>query len=419
LSSVPLGTPFYISVKIAGASGAGIATGQIALSDGTKTFGTYALDKTGSIYIACGPGTECDYPLGSYTFTATYSGDSSFEASTTSVPFTIFKGSLNYALTVNTQTPPANSQVIATVYFGYDPAVKPTGTVTINRKDTGAVLATGAINAAGTATLPFIAPAGTYFVTATYSGDSNYTAGILQQYPEIITTGQGTSATSTSLISNATTAVLGQKTQFTIAVAPAQSSQNAVSGSVTLYDNNGPITPAIPLVAGRASTLVEWDLAGPRTIYASYSGNASFSGSSSNSVAMTVSPATPNLALQGTSTYAVGQGQTSISAFLTSVLSSTQVAAPTGTVQFYDSVANGPSTPVGAAQTINLGNHDSLLATIALQLSHGAHIITARYSGDANWTAATAAPILCRFDSAAHSANPPQQACTPIPGRAQ
>ena len=63
-SATTLGNNWFISIGVAGNSGGGIATGSIAINDGSKTIGTYPLDSTGSIYIVCGPYTECDYPLG-------------------------------------------------------------------------------------------------------------------------------------------------------------------------------------------------------------------------------------------------------------------------------------------------------------------------------------------------------------------
>ena len=81
-----LGNTFFVQVAVAGNSQGGVPTGSIVLSNGTQTFGTYPLDHTGSIYIPCGPGTDCDLPLGDYMFTAAYSGDSSFNKSTTTFP---------------------------------------------------------------------------------------------------------------------------------------------------------------------------------------------------------------------------------------------------------------------------------------------------------------------------------------------
>jgi len=51
-TAAPLQDPFFLQVQIASASGQGAATGSIALSDGTKTFGSYPLDRNGSILRA-------------------------------------------------------------------------------------------------------------------------------------------------------------------------------------------------------------------------------------------------------------------------------------------------------------------------------------------------------------------------------
>ena len=93
--------------------------------NGTTSLGTYPVSKSGGIYVQCGPGTPCDLNVGTYNFTAKYSGDASFNPSTTTIPFTVDPGVLYYAVTVNNQTPPAGGTVIATVEFGGDPAAPP------------------------------------------------------------------------------------------------------------------------------------------------------------------------------------------------------------------------------------------------------------------------------------------------------
>ena len=406
-TSVKLGTTFFLQVVIAGASGAGVPTGTVALSDGTKTFGTYPVSNTGQIYVTCGPSTECDYPIGTYTFTAKYSGDSSFKPSTIAFqPFTITKGNIYYSVGASNQTPSAGSTVIASVYFGYDPAVVPTGKVTLNRQDTGAVLATGTIGANGVATIPFSAPSGTYWLTASWPGDANYTSSGLSSYPEIIASGAGTTASATTLTTAVTTAKLGQKSSFTITVKPAKTTSGAPvpTGTVTLYTTTGQAAASINLTGGTVTTFYEWDLAGPQSLYATYSGDGTYAGSSSPITNVTVTKATPTVDLTSVASCVADGTQSSVTGSLVSALSTTGVVAPSGSIQFYDSRDGAPAKAIGNPQALNTGNANAILATLAPVLPEGVNRITAVYSGDTNWNAATSnrvtITVASRWDAA-------------------
>jgi hypothetical protein len=87
---------------------------------------------------------------------------------------------------------------------------------------------------------------------------------------------------------------------------------------------------------------------------------------------------------------AVGD-QISITASLTSSLSSTKAPAPTGTIQFFDAVDGGAANAIGTPQVVVGGNGGTLLATLAPTLPKGSNVITAVYSGDVNWKSEVAA----------------------------
>jgi hypothetical protein len=388
VTGVELGTNFYLQVQLAGASGKGIPTGTVTLFNGTTAIGTYPVNNTGEIYIPCGPYTACDYAPGVYNFTASYSGDASFNPTTTVfAPFTISQGPLNYEAFLSNQTPPAGSTVICTVYFGYDPAVLPTGTVTLNRSDTGAVLATGTINSSGDAVIPFVAAAGTYWVTATYSGDANYSNGILEEYEQLITATAGATASKVTLVSAASKASLGQRTAFTITVTPsaAKSGAPTPTGTVTFYSPAGQATNPIQLTGGAVTTFYEWDSAGTQQLNAVYSGDANYAGSTSSFATVAVAQGNPTLTLSALASYVAVGGQSSVTGTLTSTIASTGAVAPTGSVQFYDSVGGAAAVAIGTAQALNTGNGSSILATLAPYLSTGVNTVTAVYSGDSNW----------------------------------
>ncbi len=381
-----LGNNFFIQVQVAGVSGAGVATGSIALSEGARLIGNFPLDRDGSIYVPCGPNTICDLPRGKYTFVAKYSGDDSFHASSVTIPFEVQQGVLNYAEILNTQTPHVGATVIATVFFYSDPAVTPTGRVTLTRTDTNAVLGSGLVGKNGEAIISFAAPAGQYGVFPAYSGDANYSNGSARFYFNIATS--SLAGTTVSIRASSTTATIGGRTGFDIAVAAAPGATALPTGTVTFHTIEGEQTAPENLIGGHLNTFLPWNSAGTVSLYATYNGDANFSSSVSRIVHITITKATPSLALQARSLVVKSGAQTSITAVLTSGLANTVADPPTGTVQFYD---NG--TPLGTAQALNNGNGGVILATIAPVFSTGRHVITANYSGDSSWNGATASGI--------------------------
>jgi hypothetical protein len=395
LSATSLGNPFWLQFQVSGASGSSDATGSIKLSQAGKLIGTYPLSSTGSIYVQCGPQTPCDLAPGSYSFQADYSGDSSFHASSTTLPFTISKGTTYWSTAVSNTTPVAGTLVTGYVYIETDPAVPPTGTVTLTRSDTGATLGTGTIDKTGTATIPFDAPAGSYFLLAKWAGDANYTNGGSKSEQEVITEATaGTKAATISLNLGARSFSLGQRTEFSVAVTSATSGSTATPiGYVTLYSNNGPISGQVVLSGGRAAGIVEWDTVGSQGVYAVYGGDGNYAGSNSAPVTVNVAKAVPTITAQAEALHVAAGAQTSVTAALSSALASTNAPAPTGTIQFFDAANGGAAQPISVPQTLVGGNGGTLIATLALTLPKGTNLVTAVYSGDGNWKGAVSLPV--------------------------
>ena len=394
LNNTQLGNPFWLQFQVSGVSGSNNATGTIKLSQGGKVIGMYPVDSTGMIYVQCGPDTPCDLGPGSYTFKADYSGDNSFGASSTTLAFTITKGLAYWETRANIVTPVAGSQVIGYVYFEADPAVPPTGTVTLSRSDTGAILGTGTIDKTGTVTIPFNAPAGEYFLNASYSGDSNYGVGGQHSSQEIITgSTAGTKSVNISLSLGSASVSLGQRTQFSVSVSPSTTgATTAPIGYVTLYSGNGQLSGQVGLSGGKATGIIEWDSVGTQGVYAVYGGDGNFAGGSSTTIAVHVAQVVPEVIVKPAADHVTIGAVTSLTASLISPLASTNAPAPTGTIQFLDSVNGGPVHAIGAPQVVVGGNGGTLIATLATTLPKGIHVITAVYSGDANWKNAVSAP---------------------------
>jgi hypothetical protein len=393
VSGALLGRPWFLQFNVAGVSGSTKATGTITLSQGGTLVGTYPLSSNGEIYVDCGQGSGCDFPAGTLNFTAKYSGDSSFNPSTTTYQFIVSRGKPFVFVVVNTQTPIANSQVIATVSFSVtDPAIPPTGPMTLTRGDTGAVLGSAALQG-GLATIPFNAAPGLYELIPNWPGDANYGNPLPGTTQTIETlSGPGTLPVQLTLSLGATSFGLGQRSQYTVAVTSTQKNASTPIGFVVLYSSAGQIAAQLALAGGKATGTVEWDAAGPQSVYAVYGGDNNFAGVSSAPVAVTVTQAAPMLTVQPIAAYAAVGSVTSVSALLSSPLASTNAPAPTGSIQFYNSLNGAAAAPLGNPQGVTIFNGSTLLATLAPTLPQGSNVVTAVYSGDANWKSVSAAP---------------------------
>jgi hypothetical protein len=408
LTQAPLGYPWYLQFNVAGVSGSTKATGTITLSQGGIVIGTYTLSSNGEIYLDCGQGTGCDFPAGVLSFTAKYSGDNSFNPSTTTYQFNLRQGTAVAEVQVNqtanangTILPVANTQVVALVSFissdalggpSIDPAIQPTGTVTLTRSDTGAVLGSAVLQA-GSATIPFNVGSGTYSVLPKWPGDRNYILSANNLQPGMQTQStSGTTPVTLALSLGASSFGLGQQTQYTATVTPTQKNVASPTGSIALYSSLGQLTAQIPLAGGKATGTVVWNAVGPQSVYATYSGDGTFAGTNSVPTAVTVTQATPMLTIQPIAGYAAVGSVTSVSALLTSPLSTTSVPAPTGTIQFYNSLNGAAMAPLGLQQAVTTFNASTLLATLAPTLPQGSNVVTAVYSGDANWKSVSSAP---------------------------
>lgn len=390
-----LGNTFWVQVQVAGASGSTAATGSIKLSLGGKSWGTYPVSSTGLIYVTCGPETVCDLAPGTYSIEADYSGDSSFKASTTIIPFTVTKGEAYWGTTANILEPVANTPVIGYVIFDTDPGIPPTGSVTLTRDDTGAVLGTATIDKTGVATIPFSPAPGSFNLIATYGGDANYTVGFQSETQQIITlVNSGTKKMSLSVNLGGSTFSLGQRSQVTATATSGTSGTTAIPiGYVTLYNQFGEVGGQLLLSGGKATGLVEWDTAGAQNVYAVYGGDGNYAPASSAKTAITVNKGVLQVVVQPLASVVAVGGQSSVTALLVNPNGASATApTPTGSIQFYDAVNGAAAVAIGTPQGITGGNQGTLLATLAPMLATGSNVITAVYSGDANWASATSAP---------------------------
>jgi hypothetical protein len=159
----------------------GVPTGMITFTDaaspGTVSSGSLNLDSKGLAEWIPAAG----FPVGSHSVSAAYSGDASFNASssTTPITFTITKSVPQAISSADPKTIGAGySTTLTTIVgiFGY--AGQPTGTVTFSFGST--ILGTAPLNFTSQIGFPGASlsvnslPIGTDVVTATYNGDANF-----------------------------------------------------------------------------------------------------------------------------------------------------------------------------------------------------------------------------------------------------
>ena len=316
---------------------------------------------------------------GTCDVTATKVADNNYNAATSAaLPVTLQK-LLVAALTV-VATP-------STVAYGGTSALSTTG-----GSGTGAVTfdvgASTGCTVSGS-TLSVTDASGTCAVTATKAADDNYNQATSAALPITLTKAD----TTTALASSLNPSDLGASVTFTATVAP-----SGATGTVQFYADGSTLGGLATLSGGEATASTAALLAGTHVITATYSGDANHNGSNGL--------LTPD--------QAVGQGATTTSlassanpSVLGASVTFTATVAPsdaTGTVQFYaDGAALGGP--------VNLSSGEATASTASLTV--GTHVITATYSGDANFTVSNGRLVpdqvvgqIATTTSLASSANP-------------
>jgi hypothetical protein len=398
--SAGYGAPLQLKVVTAGVSGHGIATGTVTLQDGANAIGTSSLAADGTAYFLTGGGAAYSFAPGPHSATATYSGDNSFKASTSAVTaFTIAKGTPFVVVGVNTSTLTAGQTLGAHAVVAGQGTALATGSLqfTLDGIAFGPAITLQAGGFFGTqaqaSTLTQNLSQGAHVVGASYNGaaDPNYTSVAsgdpVNELTQTVTVGPATgNKSTTSLVLQTAPANLGSTGVFAVTVSPA-----TATGSVTLWDAVGPRSSATVIVNGTATVQFAWTQAGSTSVYAVYSGDSTYAGSTSAAVPFTVQKGLPQVKLVAPAG-ASSDGQVSLNASVTGNPANTQVPYPVGVVEFWDSV-NGGAAQLLTAQTLTAGPGGISVSGARLKFAPGMHSLYAHYRGDTNWQAASSAAI--------------------------
>jgi len=400
--TTPYGAPIQLKVITAGASGHGHPSGTVAVSDGANVVTTASLASDGSAYLLTGNGAGYSFSIGTHTLTATYSGDNSFNASTSSATtFSVSKGTPFVIVGVNTNTVSAGQLLGVHADVAGQGSAPATGTIqfTVDGTPYGSAmtLQNGGFfgNFPQAATLISGLTQGTHTIGATYnpgpdpnylgvnSGDPNNE---ITPLPTITVDAITTKKTTTTLVANTPPVNLGDTGAFTVTVVPA-----TATGTVTLWDSVGPRSAATSISGGSASLQFAWTQAGSASLYAVYSGDSGDASSTSTPVSFTVQKGVPQLKLVAPSN-ALASGEVSLNATLTGNPNNSLVPYPTGVIEFWDSV-NGAAAQLLSVQSVMTGSAALSISAVRQKLAPGTHTLYAHYRGDTNWQAATSANV--------------------------
>ena len=251
----------------------------------------------------------------------------------------------------------------------------PTGGVTVF--DGNAAVATGMLDASGTAMIAVTFGPGTHAVSCSYSGDSNFDPSV--SATTVVQVSGNIPKIVLNLSQNPVPA--GQRLSIDIAVL---GPGGVPSGSVTLLDGTT-VLAVLPLTQNQDEADTQFTTSslapGTHLISATYGGDGNFSSATSPTLTLIVGRhATATTILSATPS--VNGQPVSIKVQVTS-----DSGTPTGTV----TLTEGTKT---TAVTLGSGTLSGGVATILITgLTLGTHNIVANYGGDANFDVSNSAPV--------------------------
>ncbi len=344
----------------------GIATGTVTFLDGSTSLGTLTVSSNAAQL------SLSSLSVSSHFITAKYNGDSNFSAST-SIPLTQTVSRATTATTLATSLNPAAFGQSITFTATVQPSAGgiPTGTVTL--VDGTNALANSSLSAGGNATFTVGGlSVGSHSMTVVYAGDANFSASTSAALVETV----NQASTTTTIGSSANPSAFDQTVTFTATVQPPTGT--TATGTVTFIDGSTSLGSGA-LSSNSAQLTVSALTVGTHAITAVYAGNASLTGSTSVALSQVVNGAvtTTSVAFSANPS-AFGQSVT-----LSATIQTAFGGNPTGTVTFLDG-----STSLG---TVTVSSNAAQLSLSSLPV--GSHSITAKYSGDNNFTANTSTAV--------------------------
>src|SRR6266705_1402414 len=257
--------------------------------------------------------------------------------------------------------------------------IAPTGTVVF--KDGATTLGVVTLVNGSASLVTSTLAAGAHSLTATYSGDLEFSPSASAVRTQTVNRGQ----TATTLTSTPNPSLAGQAVTLSTTVTAVAPAAGVPTGSVTFMDG-ATVLGTATLSNGSASLVTSTLTTGNHSLTTVYSGSANFNASTSPAVNQVVNSQTTTSLTAPPNPSVFGQAVT-----LTAVVSPVGpgTGVPTGTVTFRDG-----ATVLGTVTLVN-GSASFVTSTLAV----GSHSLTAAYSGGGNFLASTSAVV-------AHTVNP-------------
>ena len=284
------------------------------------------------------------------------------------------------ATTATLTASPASPTTAQTVVFTSKVTANtgtPTGTVQFSSNGTKLGAAVALVNGTATSPAESFTTIGMYTITALYSGSNTYQDAAAPSL-NLNVISSGTTATTSTLTSTATTASTSQAVGFTDTV---KGTGGTPSGTVQFMLNGANYGSPVTLSGGVATLVPAVLVSGSDVVKAIYSGDNSFSASTSNSVTVTVSAA-------GTSTaITISAAETNPSGYviLTGTVTATGGgAAPTGSLTLYQA---------GSAVTNPIPLTNGTLDVAITGAPVGSYTVYWVYSGDTNYATSQSSTV--------------------------
>ena len=321
--------------------------------------------------------TSISLGAGAHLVDASYPGDTNYNSSL-SVPIALTGPTDTTTLTL-TVTP--NSAVLSGQSVTLTATLSPssaqghaTDGETISFYNGNSVLGTGTL-AGGTATL-VLPVTYSYSVTAGYAGDAYLSASTSNAQSLVV--GPPVSTTLT-LTANPSPSTHGQPVTLTATLSPYSTQGVSSDGGFVTFAGTAVVQSTTTLSSGVASVSVSPMPVGTYSVQATFAGTAAFAPSASQTILLTVNPATPTVTLASSANPALVSNPVTF----TATLSAWDLKLPLGGMIFFDG-----TTELGEVPT-----NSNLTSFTTTALTTGAHTITAEYTGDANDLAATSAAL--------------------------
>jgi hypothetical protein len=298
--------------------------------------------------------------------------------------------SLTFAPTVANDTyNPSAAITFTTVVISDTGGATPTGSVTFTDQSSGTQLPGSPVQLDGTGTATLAVTSGLAVggnnIQAAYSGDANYAANSSQVV--VVTLEKSTTTLTVTPATTAPTAGTNFSVVVSIVAGTPPAGAESPTGAVTLnVDGKAAGTAALATSSGTtsASFTVSVATAGSHALQAVYAGDENYEASTASAVTVTVAKmasVTTLTAAPATLTIGIPEALTAVVNAAAGVSTST---APTGTVSFYDGTTLLGTQPVSS--------YSATLSNLALDTTKS-HLITAVYSGDANFAPSTSNPV--------------------------